>query len=337
VVSGLVQPAEVFAQFRPLLFSIAYRMLGSVATTEDVLQEAFLRFDGATRDRGAWEGRPIQSPKAYLSAIVTRLAIDELRSARARREAYVGVWLPEPLVADDAAAGGRALSVPIGDRVVDPQSQAETAETLSMAFLLVLDRLDPVARAVFLLHDVFGYPFREIAGIVDRGEADCRQIAVRARRRVRARRPRLDPVGRRRDEVGRRFFAAMAAGDVDAVMRLVAPDVVVMGDGGGKAPQWAAEIVGMDRVSRLVAGLGRQIGDLALQLEVCRVNGQPGAVVRTSDGSVVNVFELEIGGGLVRAVRSVINPDKLRHLGPVADVRALAGVLHRARARRSPA
>ena len=192
-----------------------------------------------------------------------------------------------------------------------------------MAFLLVLDRLKPVERAVFLLHDVFGYEFGEIAEIVGRSEVNCRQIAARARRRVRAEKPRLDADRLRRDEVARKFFAAMSAGDVDALMRLVAPDVVVVGDGGGNAPQWATAIVGADRVARLVAGLGRQVAEMHLHVEPRQVNGQPGAIVRAPDGSITNVVELEIVDGLVQTLRTVVNPDKLRHLGPVADVRAL--------------
>ena len=321
------QPAEVFAELRPLLFSIAYRMLGSVASAEDVLQEAFLRYEGATREAEARPRAPIESPKAYLSAVVTRLAIDELKSARVRRESYVGVWLPEPVVTDADFRASATPALVVGDRVGDPEAHAEAAETLSMAFLLVLDRLNPVERAVYLLHDVCGYEFREIAEIVGRSEVNCRQIAARARRRVRAERPRLDADRRRRDEVARQFFAAMSAGDLDALMRLVAPDVVVVGDGGGKAPQWATAITGVDRVARLVAGVGRQISEFGLRLEFREVNGQPGAVVRAPNGSITNVFALEVADGLVQALRSVINPDKLRHLGAVADVRALAAEL----------
>ena len=325
------QRADVFAELRPLLFSIAYRMLGSVASAEDILQEAFLRYDRAARDAEAGSGPRIESAKAYLAAIVTRLAIDELKSARVRRESYVGVWLPEPVVTDEGSGAGSAASplprLAVGDRVADPEAHAETAETLSMAFLLVLDRLNPVERAVFLLHDVFGYEFREIADIVGRSEVNCRQIAARARRRVRAERPRLEPDRHRRDEVARQFFAAMTAGDVDALMQLVAPDVVVFGDGGGKAPQWAGPIAGADRVARLAAGLGRQVTEYGLRLESRQVNGQPGAIVRAPDGSIINVFVLEIADGRVQTARSVINPEKLRHLGPVADVRSLLAEL----------
>ena len=302
-------PGETFHDLRPLLFSIAYRMLASVASAEDVVQEAFVQFDRATR-----EGTKVNSPKSYLSAVVTRLAIDELKSARSRRETYVGMWLPEPLVTDMAP---------------DPAAQAEAAETLSMAFLLVLDRLNPVECAVFLLHDVFGYEFGEIASIVDRSEANCRQIAVRARRHVRAEKPRLDASRRDRDAVALRFFEAMTSGDVDGLTRMLAADVVVHGDGGGKAPQWATAIAGAERVGALLLGVGRQMREAHLTVEQHQVNGQPGAIIRTQDGRITNVFVVDVLDGLVQTVRSVINPDKLRHLGPVADVRALARDAHR--------
>lgn len=289
---------------RPLLFSIAYRMVGSVADAEDLVQEALLRYH-----RAVAEGASVETPKAYLSAVVTRLAIDQLRSARAQREAYVGEWLPEPLVTDD------------GDG--DPAALAEEADTLSMAFLLVLERLSPLERAVFLLHDVFGFEYREIAEIVGRSEAGCRQIALRARGHVEAERPRFQASRAERDELAARFFAAASEGDLEALVELLAADAVVVGDGGGKAPQWAAPIVGAERVARLFVGIVKQMHAAGVVLEPRRVNGQPGAVTRAPDGGIVNVFVLEIGDGLVQAIRSVINPDKLRHLGPVADVRAL--------------
>lgn len=310
-----LRSAEIFADLRPLLFSIAYRMLGSVASTEDVLQEAYLRFDRAARAAASGQGAEIDSPKAYLSAVVTRLAIDELKSARVRRESYSGIWLPEPVLTDTDSALLRPTA--------DPQAFAEVAESLSMAFLLVLDRLNPVERAVFLLHDVFAYEFREIADIVGRTEANCRQIASRARKRVRDERPRLDPDRARRDQTARRFFEAMTSGDVDGLVALLAQDVVVHGDGGGKAPQWSVPITGVDRVSRLIAGLGQMIADYDLTLEQHGINGQPGVIVRTGAGEITNVFEIEIVDGRVQTIRGVINPDKLTHLGPVANVRAL--------------
>jgi RNA polymerase sigma-70 factor (ECF subfamily) len=296
--------ADAFTRLRPLLFSIAYRMLGSVSEAEDVVQESFLRFQ-----RALDEGTRIDSPKAYLSATVTRLAIDELRSARVRREAYVGQWLPEPLLTDEGAA--------------DPAGVAERADEVSMAFLLVLERLGPVERAVFLLHDVFSYGFAEIAEIVGRSAEACRQLAVRARRRVSEERPRFAASRAQREALAGRFFAALSAGDVDGLMALVAPNVVVQGDGGGNAPQWSQPILGPDRVARLLGGLGNQIADIGLRVERHEVNGHPGAIIRTPGNEIVNVLVVEIAGDRVHAVRSVINPEKLRHLGPVADVWAL--------------
>jgi RNA polymerase sigma-70 factor (ECF subfamily) len=290
-------------ELRPLLFSIAYRMLGSVSEAEDIVQEALVR-----HQRALSEGAEIESPKAYLSAVVTRLAIDQLRSARARRETYVGEWLPEPLLADDSA---------------DPAARVEDADTLSLAFLLVLERLSPVERAVFLLRDVFGYEYAEIAEIVGKSEANCRQLALRARKHVESERPRFAASARERDELAARFFAAVREGDVDALVETLAADVAVYGDGGGKAPQWAGPIFGAERVAQLFAGIGRQMRELGIRLEPCHVNGQPGAVVRDGAGRITNVFALDVVDGVVQTVRSIINPDKLRHLGPVADVRAL--------------
>jgi len=192
-----------------------------------------------------------------------------------------------------------------------------------MAFLLLLERLTPVERAVFLLHDVFGYRYDEIAPMVGRSEANCRQLGVRARKHVEAQKPRFEASRRERDELATRFFAAVQDGDVDGLLALLSADVVVTGDGGGKAPQWATPIAGSDRVARLLAGVGRQIREYGLTLERHDVNGQPGAVFRTGDGQVLLAWTVEIAEGAVQALRSVINPDKLRHLGPVADARAL--------------
>jgi len=296
--------ADEFAALRPLMFSIAYRMLGSAAEAEDVVQEAYLRYS-----RALDEGAAIDSPKAYLSAVVTRLSIDELRSARARREIYSGEWLPEPLLTNETAP--------------DPAQTTEQADSLSMAFLLVLERLTPVERAVFLLHDVFGYGFDEIAPVVERSAANCRQIAVRARRHVEEGRPRFEPSREERDALAARFFAAATEGEVDGLVELLADEVTVYGDGGGKVPQWSRPITGVERVARLFANLGRRIRAMGGTIEPREVNGQPGAVVRDAQGELVNVFALDVAGGAVQTIRSVINPDKLRHLGPVADVWAL--------------
>lgn len=296
--------SAAFTDLRALMFSIGYRMLGSVNEAEDMVQDAFVRYQQALRD-----GAAIAAPKAYLSAVVTRLCIDRVRSAPKRREAYVGQWLPEPLLTDGGAA--------------DPAAHAEQADSLSMAFLLVLERLNPVERAVFLLYDVFGYSYEEIAAIVGKNEANCRQLAARARRRVKAEKPRFEASREHRERLAARFFAAFREGDLDSLVGMLADDVVVYGDGGGKAPQWSMPIVGADRVARLFVGMSRELRDYEVAIELHGVNGQPGAVLRTSDGKLINVFSLDIVDGVVQTVRSVINPDKLRHLGSVADVRAM--------------
>lgn len=287
--------ADVYAELRPLLFSIAYRMLGSVADAEDVVQEAFLRLHLSEADVG--------SPRAYLSAVTTRLCIDQLRSARVRRENYVGEWLPEPLLTDDG----------------DPAQAVADADSLSMSFLLVLERLSPVERAVFLLHDVFGYEFAEIAAVVERSPDNCRQIAVRARRHVHEQAPRFDASGQERDELARRFMSAFTEGDVDGLVAVLASDVVVQGDGGGHPPSWPNAITGRDKVVRLLVGLAGDIARLGLSVRPAQVNGQPGATVHDTDGGLINVIGIDISGGAVRTIRSVINPDKLHHLGPLAD------------------
>jgi RNA polymerase sigma-70 factor, ECF subfamily len=294
---------ETFVSLRPLLFSIAYRMLATVSDAEDVVQEAFVRYQ-----RAVAEGIEIESPRAYLSSVVTHLAIDHLRSARVRRETYVGEWLPEPLLTD-------------GDD--DPAGSAEQADTLSMAFLLVLERLAPVERAVFLLRDVFGYDYEEVAAVVGKTEANCRQLAARARRHLEAEWPRFDASQQAKQELAERFFAAVGGGDLDGLVEMLASDAVVYGDGGGKAPQWRVPIVGAERVAQLLGRAGRTMGQLGVTVRLREINGQPGALVLDPDGQLVNVFVLDIAGGVVQTVRSVINPDKLRHIGPVADVRAL--------------
>jgi RNA polymerase sigma-70 factor (ECF subfamily) len=292
-----------FREFRPLMFSIAYRMLSSAGDAEDVVQEAFIRYHDVLED-----GAVIESPKAYLSAVVTRLSIDRLRSAVVRRETYVGEWLPEPLLTGT------------GD---EPAMHAELSNSVSMAFLLVLERLNPVERAVFLLHDVFAYGYDEIASIVEKEEANCRQLASRARRHVQAERPRFDTEPKQRDELADKFFAAFTDGDLDGLVSMLASAARTYGDGGGKAPQWSVPIVGAEKIARLFLAMSKQLLTHELSVERHEINGQAGAVVRTRRGEVINVFALDIADGKVQAVRSVINPDKLRHLGPVADVGAM--------------
>jgi RNA polymerase sigma-70 factor, ECF subfamily len=290
---------DVYAELRPLMFSIAYRMVGSVSDAEDIVQEAFLRYHAA-----ADEGE-IESPKAYLAAVTTRLGIDHLRSARVRREHYVGPWLPEPLLTDAAPDVGQ---------------HAEAADTLSLAFLVLLESLSPPERAVFLLREVFGYPYDEIARFVGKSEDNCRQLAARARRHVDEGRPRFDASREEREALSRRFFEAAGEGDTEGLLDLLAADVVLYGDGGGKVPAVPYPLYGRDHVGRALLGFGKQFRQFGLGMRVVEVNGQPGALVLDPEGRVAYVVTLDIADGLVQAVRSIGNPDKLRHLGPLADV-----------------
>jgi RNA polymerase sigma-70 factor (TIGR02957 family) len=296
-------------QYRPLLFSIAYGMTGSVGDAEDIVQDAFL---GLTRARQA--GTTITDPKAYLTTTVTRLGINYLRSARARRETYVGDWLPEPVV---VPAGGPG-----------PAEHAELADSLSMAFLVLLETLSPAERAVFMLREVFGYGYPDVARIIGKTEVNCRQIFARARQRIAAgghARDSTPPPERRAEgeELARRFFETADGGDMDALLGMLAPDVVLHGDGGGKAQAIGAPLHGRDRVARLLAGLFRRGRYLGTSLRLAWVNGQPGAVGYDAQGRVLAVFELEVAGGVVQAIRAVVNPDKLGHIGPVSDVARL--------------
>ena len=288
-------------ELRPLLFSIAYRMIGSVSEAEDIVQEAFLRIH-----RAETEGTTIDSPKAYLSAVTTRLGIDHLKSARVRREQYVGEWLPEPLLTDEGSP--------------DAAAHAETADSLSTAFLVLLESLTPVERAVFLLREVFEYGYDEIARIVERSEENCRQLYVRARRHVDEGRPRFEADRKHRDELVERFFAAAERGDLAALEEMLADDVMVYGDGGGKAPSWQP-VYGPERVAKLIAGTLRQAVELGASLRAIHVNGQPGVMFLDAEGRVGSVMSVDVADGLVQAIRGVTNPDKLAHLGPVADVR----------------
>lgn len=303
-----VATADLYAELRPLLFSIAYRMLGTVTEAEDALQEAFLRYHRALRD-----GTVVDNPKAYLTTTVTRLSLDVLSSARRRRESYVGEWLPEPVLDDSLPAN------------LGPARSAELAESLSMAFLVLLESLNPIERAVFLLRDVFGYEFAEVADFVDRTEDNCRQILVRARAKVDERRPRYESSPQRRAELAERFFAASNRGDLAALKQLLAADVEWHADGGGKAPAVARTLVGVDRVLRLFVGLLGQADQFGVRLEPTLLNGQPAALTRTADGKIASVFVLQIADDRIVAVHAVVNPDKLRHLGDVADVRAMVG------------
>ncbi|MFD7321895.1 RNA polymerase sigma-70 factor [Streptomyces sp. NPDC059875] len=287
---------EEFEELRPLLFSIAYRILGSVSEAEDAVQETWLRFDGS--------GTVPTSTKAFLSAAVTRISIDVLRSARVRREEYVGPWFPEPLLSDPYE---------------DPARSVELADSVSMAALLLLERLSPLERAVFLLREVFGFGFDEVASAVGRSEAACRQLLVRARRHMEAGRPRFDADRRERQELATRFFDALRDGDVGGLQDLLAADVQLVGDGGGKTPQLARTVVGAENVARLLGAFFPWLIRVDVTLEPSEVNGQPGAILRDRDGGILQAMVLDVLDGRIQAVRSVSNPDKLGHLGPVAD------------------
>jgi RNA polymerase sigma-70 factor, ECF subfamily len=303
-----VTRTEEFEELRPLLFSIAYRILGSVAEAEDAVQETWLRY----------ESSPTQpaSAKSFLSAVVTRVSIDVLRSARVRREEYVGHWFPEPLLADPYE---------------DPERSAELADSVSMAALLLLERLSPLERAVFVLREVFGFGFPEIASAVGRSEVACRQLAVRARRHVDAGRPRFEADRRARAKLAALFFSALREGDVDGLRELLAADVQLVGDSGGKAPTLARSIIGADRVARVLTSVFPSLGRIGVTLETHQVNGQPGAIFRDRDNKVVFTLTLDVLDGQIQAIRSVSNPDKLGHVGPVADAWAVAREANQAR------
>lgn len=295
---------EEFDELRPAAFAIAYRMLGSVSEAEDVVQEGFLRLHRARAG-----GEQIASPRAYLSTVVSRLSLDHLRSARVRRETYVGEWLPEPLVASPDE---------------DPARKAEMADSLSLAFLVVLESLSPEQRAAFLLREVFDEPYDRIAEIVGTSEQNARQLAARARRHVEERRPRFEASREQREKLATRFFAAAQEGDLEGLEELLAHDVVLHGDGGGKAPAIARAIQGRVRVARtLLAWLraGARAGGVTWRRE--EVNGQPGARVLDHEGRLISVMVLDVAEGQIQAVRSIVNPDKLQHLGPVGDLGAL--------------
>jgi RNA polymerase sigma-70 factor, ECF subfamily len=289
---------ESFENLRPLLLSIAYRMVGSRAEAEDLVQEAFVRFHQATR-----RGDEIASTKAFLATVTTRLAIDHLRSARVRREAYVGPWLPEPLV---------------DEMTPDITRTAELAESLSTAFLVLLETLSPTERAVFLLRDVFDYDYATVGEVVGKSEANTRQIASRARRRIAVAEPRFEPSPRERDRLAARFFAAARGGDVDGLVDMLAADAVFTGDGGGKGNGLPRPVADRAQIARLLVAFTRRATDHGGELRPIHVGGQPGVLLTDADGRVAAVWSLRIAGGVVHEVLGVVNPDKLAHLGPVS-------------------
>lgn len=290
------------ARQRPLAFSVAYRMLGSAVEAEDVAQEALLRLHQAEAAPGAAQ---IGNPDAYVTTVATRLAIDVLRSARVRRETYVGEWLPEPLVEPSPAEG--------------PQ-RVEREETISLAFLTLLERLSPDERAVLVLREAFDYGYGEIADALDTSEANARQLLSRARKRIDADRPRFDADPAQRSELAQRFLEAATGGDMDGLLAALAPDAVLVGDGGGKARALPRPLVGAEQIARAVLAFGRMAAGWELALEPVVVNGQPGLRALDRDGRIVSVLALHVTGGRIERVHSVVNPDKLAHLGPVSDV-----------------
>ena len=299
---------EEFEELRPLLFAIAYRILGSVAEAEDAVQETWLRYEASPT-------QPI-STKAFLSAVVTRVSIDVLRSARVRRAAYVGQWFPEPLLTDPYE---------------DPERSAELADSVSMTALLLLERLTPLERAVFVLREVFGFGFPEVASAVGRSEAACRQLAARARRHMDAGRPRFEADRREREQLAARFFDALRDGDIEGLRELLAADVQLVGDGGGKAPAFARSVIGADNVARVLASNFPLLAKIDARVEPRELNGHPGAILRDRNDKVVGTLTLDVLGGRIQTIRSVVNPDKLGHMGPVADAWAIARELRQAR------
>ncbi|QKV18162.1 RNA polymerase sigma-70 factor [Oricola thermophila] len=271
-----------FDSIRPRLFGIAYRMLGSASEAEDMVQDAWLRWHGARRDA-------VDDPEAYLVRTVTRLCLDHLKSARVRRETYVGEWLPEPL--------------PTGD------GPAELFEAISFAFLVALERLTPPERAAYLLHEVFGYSHAEVGAILERSPEACRQLHMRAGRALRADRPRFDADPREHRRLLDGFVAACRAQDLDGLVALLSADVVARSDGGGRVRTARRSVHGADAVSRLFIGLARNAAG-GLAFDIRAINGRP-AVVATRDGRPVSVIQISVAGGRIAAIDSVLNPDKL--------------------------
>ena len=282
-------------ELRPLLFSIAYRMLGSVADAEDIVQAAYLRYlDYGNR------GHDADSPKALLTTITTRLAIDHLRSARVQRETYIGPWLPEPLLTSNEP---------------DVAEVAATSDSLSMAFLVLLETLSPVERAVFLLREVFAYDYDDIAGVIGKSQANCRQLLARARRHVDAGRQRFAVDSAQRAKLADRFFDAAEHGALGPLVDLLAGDVAFYGDGGSTGRGVRQPVFGRDRVQRVLIGIFRAYGRVGARFRRCEGTGGPGLLAFDAEGGLINVLTVDVLDDQICAVRSVINPDKLGHLG----------------------
>lgn len=300
----MTEHEQLLDDLRPVAFGIAYRMLGSVSEAEDVVQEALVRLHQAFE-----AGERIASPHAFVATVTTRLAINELRSARVRREQYVGEWLPEPIITD-----GRD----------DPARHAETADSLSLAMLVLMESLSPEQRAVLLLHDVFDYGYPEVAEIIGKSEDNVRQLVSRARRHVQQRRPRFQTTREQRDELTRRFFAAAEQGDLAGLEALLAHDVKLTGDGGGKVPALARVLRGRSRVARTLINWLRAAARVpGVSMRSVEVNGGPGAFILDGENRLISVWALDIADGQITTIRSIVNPDKMAHLGPVADFESL--------------
>ena len=305
-----------FETVRPTLFAVAYQILGSVSEAEDAVQETWVRYATTSTEP--------DSLTAYLCTIVTRVSIDMLSAAQARRETYVGPWFPEPLPTDSTRLS--LWGPPDGD----PEQAAELADSVSMAALLLLERLSPLERAVFVLRDVFGFDYGRIAEILGRTEAACRQLGSRARRHVEAGRPRFEADRRKRSELAERFFAALQDGDVEALESFLAADVAALNDGGGVAGG-AGGTYGAARAARVLVATVPPLLALGATLEQTELNGQPGALLRDREGAVLAAWVLEIADGCIQTIRSVANPAKLAHLGPVGDMKAVTHERNRAR------
>ena len=300
----MTERERLLDELRPVAFAIAYRMLGSVSEAEDVVQEALLLVHQALQ-----AGDQIASPRAFVATVTTRLAINELRSARARRERYVGEWLPEPIITDG---------------LDDPAQHAEMADSLSLAMLVLLESLSPEQRAVLLLHDVFDYGYPEIARIVGKSEDNVRQLATRARRHVEQRRPRFQTTPEQRDELIRRFFAAAEQGDLAGLQAMLAHDVQLTGDGGGKAPALPRWLRGRNRVARAVVNWVRRTAQIpGMSLRPVEINGGPGALFLDAQQRLIGVGALDVAGGQITSISGIVNPDKLTHLGQVGDLTSL--------------
>ncbi len=288
---------DAFSEHQPLLFAVAYRMLGSAADAEDMLQETFIRWQNATKGE-------IESPKAFLVTIITRLCINHLQSARVKREAYFGQWLPEPLVTAPRQ---------------NPLLSFEVDESLSLAFLLLLERLTPAERAVLLLREVFDYEYSEIASILDQTEPSCRQILRRARQHIKEVRPRFDATHEQREELLRKFNEASLQGDLAGLVALLSKEAVFYSDGGGKAPALPKPIYGAANITRgILEGLRKRVPE-NLARRFVEINGQPG-ILSFLDGNPFSVFTIDVSEGRISHIYVVTNPEKLKRLPPLASL-----------------